>query len=74
MEDPDLNKNLFGFMNGEGDEENEEVNRSPPKKNKKIEQGSREADAGGEEFGQTRPTDERGKRCAQGGLQGLPCS
>jgi hypothetical protein len=31
MEDPNLNKNLFGFMNREGDEENKEVNRSPPK-------------------------------------------
>jgi hypothetical protein len=35
MEDPDLNKNLFRFMNGEGDEENEDVNRSPPKNKQK---------------------------------------
>jgi hypothetical protein len=35
MEDPDLNKNLFGFMNGERDEENEEVNRSPQKNKQK---------------------------------------
>jgi hypothetical protein len=31
MEDPDLNKNLFGLMNGEGEEGNKEVNCSPPK-------------------------------------------
>jgi hypothetical protein len=31
MEDPDLNKNLFGIMNGEGEEVNKEVNCSPPK-------------------------------------------
>ncbi len=31
MEDPNLNRNLFGFMNGEGEEESKDANRSPPK-------------------------------------------
>jgi hypothetical protein len=31
MEDLNLNKNLFGFMNGEGEEESKEANHSPPK-------------------------------------------